>query len=99
MRAINLAVFCLLGTLLTPSLQAAPADCGADSSRPLVLSSQDQQLLEILGGHASNSHTPTLIRYNDQTPGINQPILGNYALCAWQPWLCAMAIPNSPGSN
>ncbi|MDF1638525.1 tetratricopeptide repeat protein [Alcanivorax sp. IL3] len=88
MRAINLAVFCLLGTLLTPSLQAAPADCGADSSRPLVLSSQDQQLLEILGGHASNSHTPTLIRYNDQTPGINQPILGNYARLR----LAAMAL-------
>ena len=88
MRAINQAVFCLLGTLLIPSLQAAPADCGADSSRPLVLSSQDQQLLEILGGHASNSHTPTLIRYNDQTPGINQPILGNYARLR----LAAMAL-------
>ena len=88
MRAINQAVFCLLGTLLIPSLQAAPADCRADSSRPLVLSSQDQQLLEILGGHASNSHTPTLIRYNDQTPGINQPILGNYARLR----LAAMAL-------
>jgi tetratricopeptide (TPR) repeat protein len=88
MRAINLAVFCLLGILLTPGLQAAPADCREDSSHPLILSNQDQQLLEILGGHASNSHTPALIRYNDQSPGINQPILGNYARLR----LAAMAL-------
>ncbi|WP_303761512.1 lipopolysaccharide assembly protein LapB [Alcanivorax jadensis] len=88
MRAITLAVSFLLGTLVPPTLQAAAADCRADTSHALVLSTRDQQLLEVLGAHASNSHTPGLIRYNDQAGSINKPILGNYARLR----LAAMAL-------
>jgi tetratricopeptide (TPR) repeat protein len=88
MRAITLAISCLLSALLPPTLQAATADCRAETSRTVALSTRDQQLLEVLGGHASNSHTPSLIRYNDQSGNINQPILGNYARLR----LAAMAL-------
>mgnify|MGYP000303640643 FL=1 len=88
MRAITLAISCLLSTLLAPTLQAATADCRAETSRTVALSTRDQQLLEVLGAHASNSHTPSLIRYNDQSGNINQPILGNYARLR----LAAMAL-------
>jgi len=88
MRAITLAISCLLSALLPPTLQAATADCRAETSRTVALSTRDQQLLEALGAHASNSHTPSLIRYNDQSGSINQPILGNYARLR----LAAMAL-------
>lgn len=88
MRAITLAISCLLSALLPPTLQAATAGCRVDTSRTVTLSTRDQQLLEVLGGHASNSHTPSLIRYNDQSGSINQPILGNYARLR----LAAMAL-------
>jgi len=88
MRAITLAISCLLSALLAPTLQAATADCRAETSRTVALSTRDQQLLEALGAHASNSHTPSLVRYNDQSGNINQPILGNYARLR----LAAMAL-------
>ena len=80
MRAITLAICCLLGALLTPALQAAPADCQAEGSFTVHLSSLDQQLLTILGAGANNGDTPELIRYNERTDSINKPILGNYAI-------------------
>ena len=88
MRAITLAICCLLGALLTPALQAAPADCQAEGSFTVHLSSLDQQLLTILGTGANNGDTPELIRYNERTDSINKPILGNYARLR----LAAMAL-------
>ena len=88
MRAITLAICCLLGALQTPALQAAPADCQAEGSFTVHLSSLDQQLLTILGAGANNGDTPELIRYNERTDSINKPILGNYARLR----LAAMAL-------
>ena len=90
MRAITLAVSFLFGTLLPTTLQAAPVDvdCRASTSRTVVLSTRDQQVLEALGAHASNSHTPALIRYNALAGSINKPILGNYSRLR----LAAMAL-------